>query len=234
MSARALSRGIRTTLVGLLLIALLFALYTAQRASATHHPADRAAAAADEGETTFTSNDPEEVLLTATIRTSKPADLMLHVSLECEITTQHEWNGPRSETSARGRIRTWVEVDNAIVPIQSSSQPPQNPPPAGNETDKVTFCERDEDLSRNDQDESLDQTLHSWVRRHRDANAFNWVRLNAGAGIHTVEVVADYLEEEVASAGDTAQVQAAVGNRLLIIEPTEMSVDVSVSNPGSS
>lgn len=237
MSVRTLGRGLPISLVGLFLIAVVFAVYTGQRASATHQPADKDAAAADNGpDVTFTANGDQRELLEATIKTSKPTDLMLDVSLECEIETLHQWAGPTSSTHAFGRLRVWVEVDDVIVPIESASTPPQNPPPAGSEaTDSVSFCERQEDLSRADNDELLlDNTTHGWSRRHRNSNSFVWVRLNTQAGIHRVEVVAEFDEDTSATAGDFADASAAVGKRLLLINPTTMSNDVVIGNPGTS
>jgi hypothetical protein len=234
MSARAISRGIPTTVVALLLIAVIFALYTAQRASATHQPADKAAAAADNTET-FSGGTATELLET-TIRTSKPADLMLHVSLECEIFTSHTRLGAQSFNQANGQVRVWVEVDDVIVPIESFSEPPQDPgtPIAGGD-DKVSFCQRDEAFVKTDTNPGpIFGEFESWFQANRDANSFNWVRLNTGKGIHRVEVVADFIEQFSASPGDTSQAEAAVGNRMLIIDVTHMSNDILVSNPGSS
>jgi hypothetical protein len=232
MSARALSRGIPTTLVGLLLIALLFALYTAQGASATHQPADKAAAAADNSE--FLSGGASTELLETRIRTSKPADLMLHVSLECEIFTQHNRQGINSFNQANGQVRVWVEVDDVIVPIESFSQPPQGPgtPIAGD--DKVSFCQRNEVFNKTDTNPGPNGEFEFWFQENRDANSFNWVRLNTGSGIHRVEVVADFIEQSTATPGDASAAQAVVGNRMLIVDVTHMSNDILVSNPGNS
>jgi hypothetical protein len=234
MSARAISRGIPTTVVALLLIAVIFALYTAQRASATHQPADKAAAAADNTET-FSGGTATELLETK-IRTSKTADLMLHVSLECEIFTQHIRQGATSFNQANGQVRVWVEVDDVIVPIESFSEPPQGPgtPIAGEDT--VSFCQRNETFNKTDTNPgpALIGEFENWFQTNRDANSFNWVRLNTGSGIHRVEVVANFIEQSAATTGDFSQAQAAVGNRMLIVDVTHMSNDILVSNPGSS
>jgi hypothetical protein len=154
------------------------------------------------------------------------------VQLECEIFTQHRRLDQTvvSTNQANGQVRVWVEVDDVIVPIESFSEPPQGPgtPIAGD--DKVSFCQRQEQFTQTDPEPGLE--IEEWFQRNRDANAFNWVRLNTGSGIHRVEVVADFTE--AASPPSFSAAQAAVGNRMLIVETTHMSNDILVSNPGSS
>jgi hypothetical protein len=105
-------------------------------------------------------------------------------------------------------------VHDAIVPIESFSEPPQGPgTPIADEP-------------------GLE--VEGWFLRNRDANAFNWVRLNTGSGIHRVEVVADYTQTGAATPPGFSAAQAVVGNRMLIVETTHMSNDILVSNPGSS
>lgn len=99
---------------------------------------------------------PEVELLSATLRTSKPTDLLLQTSLECSILTKLQ-TGPEApppppapgdpppppaidSAKAHASIRGWIEIDDdpanneavetgapeRVVSVVSSSAPPQN------------------------------------------------------------------------------------------------------------
>src|SRR3954470_5240687 len=75
-------------------------------------------------------------LLTSTVRNSKPTDLVLAVSMECAILTDavipgSGMPGTTQNATTSGSVRAWITIDGVIVPVVSSSQPPQNPPAAG-------------------------------------------------------------------------------------------------------
>lgn len=191
-------------------------------------------------------------LLRATMKTSKPTDLILQVAAECEIYTEHLRQGKTTYNKAAGRVQIWVEVDGQIVPIQSFSQPPQNTPAAGTEADKATFCEREEEYRKADNNSACVETadplaptnceFEEWFQRTKNANAFNWVRLNVGSGTHSIVVRAD-LETatsttppepgSVVSPGEASGARAAVGNRTLVVEPTKMANDAVISESGT-
>ena len=50
------------------------------------------------------------------------------------------------------------------------------------------------------------------------AHAFNWMRLDAGQGVHTITVKAELLDTD--AVGDNARV--VIGQRTLIIEPVKL------------
>lgn len=225
-----------------------------QSAIATHTPADKAVAAGSKVEV-FSANGTEQEgveLLRVTMSTAKPTDLMMHVSAECEIFTSHMRDGKVSANEAAGSARLWLEFDGKIVPINGTSAPPQDPAaqPAGDESDKVTFCEREEAFEKSDNNvtcvgEAPQPPLpvpvpvdgcefEEWFQRTKSANAFNWVRLNAGSGDHVIRLLGDVRAAATASAGDASDVRAAVGNRTLIVEPTKMSNDTLVLPAGTS
>ena len=58
----------------------------------------------------------------------------------------------------------------------------------------------------------------------RSANAFNWVALNVGPGVHSI-VVKGRLETIALSAATSA---AAVGKRTMIAEPSKLANDVTI------
>lgn len=176
-----------------------------RHAFADHEPADKIAGAAS-GTIFFTvplSAPTGTVILREVVRNSDPADLLLMVSLECGLFTTEF--GPVSFSEAA--IKIWVEIDGVRVPVSSTSEgTPTDQGPIG----EVTFCDR---LQFNAQASVFD------VNNFVHSNAFNWVKLNVGAGLHTVEVKARL----DAFTGVGANATAAVRRRTIIIEPTHMS-----------
>jgi hypothetical protein len=198
-------------------------------ATATHTPADKPFAAASK---TIRAQPGEKVpLLTATVKNSKPTDMMLHVSLECSIITDtvllgSTTPGGTESTRAEGRIRTWIEVDGQIVPIISQSSPPQNPVAPGDDTDKVTFCSRVFERTVQDAESPQD----GWDRSRdyiatKDANAFNWVRLNMGSGTHTITLYGELTQ----SATGSSAADAYIGNRSMIGVPGKFANDAVIN-----
>ena len=63
--------------------------------------------------------------------------------MECTILTGLVTNNDDNSATARSSVRVWVEVDGKIVSLTQNSMPPQDgtTPPAGNDSDKVTFAE---------------------------------------------------------------------------------------------
>jgi hypothetical protein len=163
-------------------------------------------------------------LLTAQMSTSKPTDLALLVTLECSILTTVTNTGT-STASATGQVRVWTEVDGQIVPLQSTSSPPQNTPPGGTDADKTVFCERTHSVSfmPTTQTDTIKQ-----FQETKNADAFNWVRLNVGAGAHTIAVKAD-----LHSSAMNGSAEAIVGNRTLVVDPTHMANNAIISSTGT-
>jgi len=192
-------------------------------AKATHLPADKVVASGSKVE--VVSPNAEVTLLSATLRSSAPSDLILSVTMECSIFTQLI-TGPSdkggSDTAlAAGTVRAWVEVDGVIVPVNDSSDGAH----AGNESDKVTFCNRVYSRTVTDSEDPLDgQDIEDDYIRTKAANSFNWLRLNVGSGVHTITVKGTLSQE---TQGD-ATAQAAVGNRSLIVEPAKLANDAAI------
>ena len=229
-------------------LAAIGAVVLGTQAVATHTPADKVVAAGDR--TTQIEQGTNQTILSARIKTAKPTDLMIHVSAECAVETSHTRDGKTATNTADASARVWIEVDGRIVPIETVSEPPQDPAaqPSGTEKDKVTFCHRNESYQRTDNNPLCqgeqpnippDPTMvdgcefERWFQNVKTANAFNWVRLNVGNGEHTVVVKADVREAATASTPDTSTANAYIGNRTLIVEPTKMSNDTLVLPAGS-
>jgi len=178
-----------------------------QNATANHLPADKIGVA---GSAIQEVGPGEKVLLTSTLRNSTPTDLMIQVTSECALWTNI--TSPSSEAVAS--VTVWVTLDGVPVPV--TSDPAQGGPDDG----KVVFCNRDfKILALLSPQELIQLCLSS-----KSANAFNWVAMNVGNGIHTIEVRAS-LDQRVTGIGFA---QAAVGKRTLIVEPAKLANDASI------
>lgn len=193
-------------------------------AGATHSPADKVVAAGSK--LVVLGPNEEATILTATLRSSKPTDLILLVAMECSIFTRLV-TGPSSDggtdsATASGHIRAWVEI---VVPVNSSSDSSQPPPEPGNDSDKVTFCNRTYSRTVTDAEDPLDgQDIEDDFIDTKNSNSFNWLRLNLGSGIHSIVVKATLLQ---ATDGD-ATAEAAIGNRSLIAVPSKLANDATI------
>lgn len=191
-------------------------------------------------------------VLTAQLKTSKPEDLLLDVSFECSIITDVLVNGtgpsaptspPSSATAeASGAIRAWLTMDSDsnIIPIQDTSAPPQDPSQqaTGTNADKVTFCDRDNKITITDGETPRDGTdQFENYESTKSANAFNWVRLNAGSGDHTIKLWVEFDQPaQDAQGANTAgsSSHGYVGNRTLVIEPTKLANNAVISDTGTN
>ena len=199
-------------------------------------PANKAVAAGSH--TLVVAPETNVPIMSATFKTSKPTDLLIGVSLECSILTNVIINGSpnagATENSlAQGAVRVWAELDGKIVPIQDVSTPPQDPEASGDgdDTDKVTFSDRVHERTVTDREDAQDGIDGSEdYQATKAANAFNWVRLNAGSGEHTLVVKADL----TASGTGASTAEAVIGNRTLVIEPTKLANAAVIAENGTS
>jgi hypothetical protein len=168
--------------------------------AATSMPADKMTVAGSKVETATPGEN--VTLLSARMRTSSTEDLILQVTAECSLTTNVTTVG-NDNSRAFGQVRLWVEVDGKQVPISSDSN-----------DGKVVFCNRAYQRTTEGFDDQ-DATIKTFFKT-REANAFNWVALNVGNGIHLIEVKGELTKE----ATTNATAEAAVGNRTVVVEPT--------------
>lgn len=181
------------------------------KAEANHEPANKVSAS---GSTTEVTGPGEAVtILSEQVRTSNPTDLILSVSLECSITTDVTTVGSDDQTAV-GDIKVWVEIDGQPVLVSTDDA----------EGGKVTFCnrtyQRQTSLGSDDEQDSIRTFIET-----RTANAFNWMALDVGSAIHTIEVKAQLVTQSTAN----ASALAVIGNRTLIVEPTKSANDETVS-----
>jgi len=147
----------------------------------------------------------EETVLATTIKTSSPQDLIFAVTLECALWTTVQTEG-NDDSVSRATVTITVLFDGVEVPISGESA-----------DGTVVFCDRTHQQTTtlfNDEDATIKSYLAT-----RSANAFNWILPDVGSGVHTVQVVADL----TAVADEDLVAKAAVGNRVLIVEPTQLA-----------
>ncbi len=138
------------------------------------------------------------VLLTATLRNSNPVDVQFSVTAECAAA----WDGAifgSGGVQTRAAVKGWVEVDGVPVPAS----------PGASDDRKVVFCNRDTQLNPN-----IPGGFLSLFEQTKTANAFNWMQLNIGSGVHSI-VVRAQLEVFVNGIGFAS---AGVGKRTLIAD----------------
>lgn len=268
------SRRVRIALIATAAVAAGFVgqMAIANEPGGSPTPANKAIASGDS--VTEIGPGAEQILLSARLKTSKPTDLMIHTSLECSILTMLE-TGPSTQSNAvdtaRGdaSVLGWIEIDDdalrdqatdptphRVVPIMSTSQPPQNgsTPNSGNPAeDGATYCDRTYERTEAGGERADTVLGEDGIDRETDyirtksANAFNWVLLNAGSGTHHVRLVGTLAADGTRGFCPTSTAQpisgahpdgscteAYVGNRTMIIEPTKMANDAVISPTASS
>ena len=202
--------GIRSTVAVVGVLALGFVGQQQMFATAQHQPADKTSASGSAAEVVGPGQN--VTILTQQIRTAAPTDLILGVTAECAILTALKTVGDDT-ASAFGEVELSVWVDGKVVPVSLDDAAE---PDAG----KVTFCNRAHQRSTSNFDDT-DATIQDSIDEMQ-ANAFNWLALNVGNGIHTIEVRANLTETAVSGKSDA---QAVVGKRTLIIEPVKAAND---------
>lgn len=204
-------RRIALIALGVAIAALMVATFYANRdpASAAHQPADKVSVTASN--IVVTAPGAPTTILRTHMRSSTPSDVTFAVTLECSIATKVQTVGNDNQ-QASGVVDVWVEVDDEVVPVTEG------------DNGRVTFCnEAHQRRTTNfDDTNATIETFHT----SKQANGFNWSRLDMGNGIHKVEVVAELTE--TATNPNTAD--AAIGKRTLTSLPTHMANDETLQS----
>jgi hypothetical protein len=172
--------------------------------STTNLPADKMTVAGSNVE--VATPDTDVVVLQAQMRTSNVADLVFQVSSECSIVTDVTNTGDTT-SSAEGTIQMWVTVDDKPVGVIPGTQ-------GQSDTGMVTFCNRK--YSTTTSGFLPTQTIETYEAT-KSANAFNWVAMNVGSGVHTIKLHAMLTHDETGTATDSM----VVGNRTLVVNTTQ-------------
>jgi hypothetical protein len=190
-------------------------------AEASHEPADRTAASGStlaimEAASSDDSFSEEHTILSTELKTSNPTDLVLQLTAECALWTDVTTVG-NDESEAVATVNAWIEVDGEPVPVSSEAN-------AG-DPGVVTLCHRDyrvETMHFDDENATIERYLET-----KHANAFNWVSLDVGSGVHNVTVKAQ-LEGHAEAEDGEARAKALVGKRTLVIDPVKMPNDAEI------
>jgi hypothetical protein len=190
-------------------------------AEASHEPADRAAATGstlEVMESTTADGEFSEVhtVLSTEMRTSSTSDLVLELTAECALWTDVTTVG-NDESESYASVKAWVEVDGEPVPVTSDGD--------DEETGVVTLCNREYRVATM-AFENENATIERYLRT-KTANAFNWIQLDAGSGVHDIEVKVQ-LEGHAETETGEAQAKALIGKRTLVIEPVKMPHDAEI------
>lgn len=208
-------------LATLFVTSALLVTYVAPTAGADHEPANKVAAA---GSQTEVMGAGETIaILQERVKVSSNADLILSLTAECDILTDLTTggNGAEDSSGAFGQVRTWITVDDKVVPVSTDDV---------DETGKIVLCNRAHNKTITDGENDDDGTDEERdMTRTRQANGFNWLALdtgfvydNQGNGNNILDIVvwAEFTETTM----NRADAEALVGHRTLIVEPTNASV----------
>lgn len=208
-------------LATLFVTSALLVTYVAPRAGADHEPANKVAAAGSQVEVMGAGDT--VAILQERVKVSSNADLVLSLTAECDILTELTTGGNGAEDSAGafGQVRTWITVDNKVVPVSTDDV---------DETGKVVLCNRAHNKSITDAEDDGDGTDEEYdMTQTRQANGFNWLALDTGFayddranGNNVLDIVvwAEFTETTL----NRADAEALVGHRTLIVEPTNASI----------
>lgn len=211
-----------TTGVAIGLAVLLLAVsFTPGLGQASHNPADKAAAAGStleimEATTSDGSFSQTHQILQTDVRTSSPTDLVLQLTGECALWTDVTTVG-NDESQAEASVDVWIEVDGERVPVSTHS--------STGDTGEVTLCNRAYRVNTMNFDDE-NATIERYLKT-KQANAFNWVSLDLGSGVHNVTVKAQ-LEGHAEAEDGTARAKALIGKRTLVVEPVKLPNDAEV------
>ncbi len=175
-------------------------------ADSNAQPADKMAVAGSA--LAYSSPGQAVTLLAGAMKTSSPEDVVVSVSLECAIITQVTTVG-NDNSQAFGQVKVWVELDGTPIPVSSDDT---------TDAGQVTFCDRAHQQTTSGFNADKNATITTYLST-RDANAFQWISLNLGAGDHTFVVKATLTQ----TASNNAIAQALVGKRTLVVEPTKLA-----------
>lgn len=227
-------RKAATPLVAMLLAATLFVAYSAgNTATATHMPADKIAASANNTDVIGANNT--VTLLREEMKVATPTDLIVSLTAECAILTSVATLGDGT-SEAFGQVAMQVTIDGQPIPVQDSTFGT----PQGDDDGDVVFCNR---LHRQrtagfDDTGEDDNEIESYLNT-RNANAFNWISINPAQydansdNILEIEVLGTFNTNIISDTGAApAQAIAAVGNRTLVIEPVKLAVHEDTSTDG--
>jgi hypothetical protein len=222
--------------------------------NASHEPANKLAAAGTTIDDVAANTD--HVVLSETMKVSTPADAVLSATAECSILTYLRSAGSTTADStdnsnASGTVEMWVTIDGKVVPVASGAGEGQD--------GEVVFCNRtyQRTITDTENDDDGRDEVRDFIDT-RTANGFNWLALNigsaydrpnvpAGSSNNIVEIQLHARYTETANGNPSGACSAVtnnaaqedcskafVGQRTLIVEPTNVSLHEVVANDGGA
>lgn len=218
---RSIEKALSIGMAALLVSVAGYALVGPGLAQASHEPADRTAATGStleimESATDDGSFSEVHTILSTELKTSSPTDLLLSFTAECALWTDVMTVG-NDQSEAVATVNVWIEVDGERVPVSATGSP--------GDTGQVTLCHRTyrvETMHFDDENATIERFL-----RTKQANAFNWISLDPGNGVHEIAVKAQ-LEGHAEAEDGSARAKALIGKRTLIVEPVKLPHDASL------
>lgn len=157
--------------------------------AASSLPADKMTVTASS--TSIAQPNSDAVLLTAQMKTSTPADLLLQVTSECTILSQIT-NMGSTTSSYSAKVELWLQVDGQPVPVvPAPTASGASSGSGGADNGHVVFCNRE--FQRTTVYDSQNESIKD-IENTEQANGFNWVALNVGNGIHTIVLMAHFTD----------------------------------------
>lgn len=190
----AIVRTVRRSpsLVIVLVVALAVALLVTRGQgahAASSLPADKMTVTASD--TSVQAPNTTVTVLSSQMKTSTPADLLLQVTSECTILSQIT-NAGSSTQNYIAKVELSMYVDGNPVPVvpPTTTNGGSGSTGGGNQYN-VVFCNRE--FMRTTTFDSNNESIKD-VENTEQANAFNWVAINVGNGIHTIDVKATFTD----------------------------------------
>lgn len=189
--------------------------------------------------TSVFESDGEALLAATTIKTSKPQDLLILYDEECSLYTEVNLKSKKQQTGEAG-----VEIDTAraaqLIQLYVDGIAVGEP---------ITMCDRtygvetnilnqiqDLCVAVNDLNDTVfgttfvcEETFYnSWIAT-KSAHGWSWVVLDLGQdyadnGMHTIEVMGTYIDEDDTDNEVNENEAVVVGQRSLIVIPTHLDV----------
>ena len=187
--------------------------------------------------TTVFESDGESLLAVTTIKTSKPQDLLILYDEECSLYTEVNLKSKKQQTDQDG-----IEVDTAraaqLIQLYVDGKTVGDP---------ITMCDRTYGIHTNilnqiqdlcvavdnlnnatfGTDYVCEETFYnSWIAT-KSAHGWSWVVLDLGEygdGMHTIEVMGTYVDEDDTENEENDTEAVVVGQRSLIVIPTHLDV----------
>lgn len=229
----------RIAMFGAIFASLMLAMVVVQNAvqqasAATTTAADKIAVASSALMTTpliqatAGSSSQDVTLLSGTIKTANPIDLIISHSQECAILTnvslsskQTDFNGFSTSSAGASEVVT-VYIDGNPVPVSSG------------DNGQVTFCDREFYASTNilsqiqqlcavTNSTCVESVFNSYIKT-KDSHSFQWITLNVGSGTHTIEIKA-HLTVNLTGNGSA---MVAIGKRTMVVTPDHLANSVTI------